>query len=56
VQTSEQNLAPPAPPPSAGRTPTDDTSVEATDEDTPTTPTTIFNPYVTTTPPLAGHV
>jgi hypothetical protein len=56
VQTSEQNLAPPAPPPPAEREPTDEASAEATDTETPTTPTTIFNPYVTTTPPLAGHV
>ena len=55
VQTSEQNLAPPAPPP-AGREPTGEAPAEATDSDTPTTWTTIFNPYVTTTPPLAGHV
>ena len=56
VQTSEQNLVPPAPPPPVEREPTDEATAEATDTEAPTTPTTIFNPYVTTTPPLAAHV
>jgi hypothetical protein len=53
VQTSEINPGPAAPPPDA---PTDGGDT-AGPGDTPTTPTTIYNPYApTTTTGSAGHV
>jgi hypothetical protein len=52
VQTSEESPGAPLP--------GDQTTDQAPDVDGPTsapsTSTTIFNPYVTTTPPAAGHV
>jgi cytoskeletal protein RodZ len=52
VQTSEATPAP-APPPSEA--PTED-APEPETSTTPSASTTIFNPYVTTTQPAAGHV
>lgn len=50
VQTSEPTVLVPGPPSDA---PTDDSGPEP---ETPTTSTTIYNPYGTTTPTNAGHI
>jgi hypothetical protein len=50
VQTSEPTVLVPGPPSDA---PTDDSGP---DPETPTTSTTIYNPYGTTTPTNAGHI